>query len=547
MENEIQKKRLTSLFLFFCCVYIVIIANLYRIQIHQHRFFHELGQKQYSTVITIPVSRAPIYDRNGQCLAFNKECISACIIPSECKNQDIVLSFLKQHFSASVERFLQHRTSNFMFIKRRLNADEQALIEQCAIPELRIVCEENRYYSSESAGSIIGITDIDNKGLFGIELQYNHLLSGKPTTVQLQKDARSSLFYFNKETKIAGTEGTPVTLTIDATTQFLVSEELKETTSAHNAYEGAVVVIDPKNGDILAMANYPDFDPNHTENLDIAATKNRAITERYELGSVLKVFAALAALEEGVVTPDEIIDCKNAKTAYVAGRKVNTVHGNGAIPFWQVIADSNNIGTSTVTLRLDQKLYDHYKRMGFTDTTGIGFPGEQQGFVNHPDNWSKQSILSLSYGYEVAITILQLAQAFAMIANDGCMVHPRLILDPAPIQKLALQPRLYSTQSIAAIKDILEKTTTQGSCKRARIKGYRIMSKTGSANTLVNGVYNTDINRFTCSGIVEKDNYQRVIVAYIKAPFKKGCYASSMVVPLFERVAEKILIHDRII
>ena len=547
MKSEIQKKRLTTLFIFFCCLYIIIIANLYRIQIHQHKFFHELGQKQYSSVITIPVSRAPVYDRNGQCLALNKECMSACVIPTECKDQDTLLVFLKKHFPLSIERFMQHRTSNFMFIKRRLSTDEQELIMHSGIPELRIVCEESRYYPNESAGSILGITDIDNKGLFGIELQCNHHLSGKPTTVQLQKDARSGLFYFSKETKIAGTEGTPIKLTIDSTTQFLVSEELKETMSVHSATEGAVVVLDPKNGDIIAMANYPDFDPNHTENLDIAMTKNRVVTERYELGSVLKVFAALAALEEHVVTPDEIIDCKNAKTAYVAGRKVNTVHENGAIPFWQVIADSNNIGTSTVTLRLDTKLYDHYKRLGFTSTTGIGFPGEQAGFVNHPDNWSKQSILSLSYGYEVAITILQLAQAFGMIANDGYMISPRLILEPQQAQKIAQSDRLYAPETITAIKDILEKTTTEGSCKRARIKGYRIMSKTGTANTLLNGVYNADINRFTCSGIVEKDSYQRVIVAYIKAPFKKHRYASSMVVPLFERVAEKILIQDRIV
>lgn len=547
MKSEIQKRRLTSLFFCFCCMYAIIIVNLYRIQIREHKFFHELGQKQYSTVITIPVSRAPVYDRNGQCMALNKECISACMVPSECKDQEAMLAFLKQHFPTSAERFLQHRTSNFMFIKRRLTDNEQELFTNCPLPEIRLIREESRYYPFESASSILGITDIDNKGLFGIELHYDHLLSGKPTTVQLQKDARSGLFYFSKETKIAGTEGTPIKLTIDGTAQFLVSEELKETMSVHCAYEGAVVVLDPKNGDIIAMANYPDFDPNHTECLDIAMTKNRAVTERYELGSVLKVFAALAALEEGVVTPDEIIDCKSAKTAYVAGRKVNTVHENGAIPFWQVIADSNNIGTATVTLRLGAKLYDHYKRLGFTDSTGIGFPGEQEGFVNHPDNWSKQSILSLSYGYEVAITILHLAQAFALIANDGFMIYPRLILEPTPIQKSASLSRLYSTQSITAIKDILEKTTTQGTCKRARIKGYRVMSKTGTANTIANGVYNSDINRFTCSGIVEKDKYSRVIVAYLKAPFKKGGYAGVIAAPLFERVAEKILIHDRIV
>ena len=547
MKSTIPKGRLVGIFVFFCCTYIMIVINLHRIQITQHQFFYELGKKQYSTVITIPASRAPIYDRNGNYLALNKECLSACIIPAECKNEKQLITFLKEQFPSSYNRFENHRNNNFMFLKRRLTEKEQTLIKQANLPELHIVREENRYYPIESASSIIGITDIDNKGLFGLELEYDKLLSGKSSTVQLQKDARSGLLYFDKETKISGSEGTPVKLTIDGTAQFLIYEELLETMSQHSAIEGAVLVMEPKSGDIIAMANYPDFDPNHTENIDIATTKNRIVTERYELGSVLKVFAALAALQEGVVTSDEIIDCKNAKTAYVAGRKVNTVHENGAIPFWEVIAASNNIGTATVTLRLGTSLYDHYKRLGFTETTGIGFPGEQPGFVNHPNNWSKQSILSLSYGYEVAITILQLAQAFAMIANDGYMVHPRLILEPMLIQKAKSNAPLYSIQSIATIKDILEKTTTTGSCKRARIKGYRIMSKTGTANTLVNGVYDTGINRFTCSGIVEKDGYQRVIVAYIKAPFKKRQYASSMVVPLFERVAEKILIHDRIV
>lgn len=547
MKSEIQKGRLGFLFLFFCCMYTIIIANLYRIQIHQHQFFHDLGEKQYSTVVTIPASRAPIFDRTGNYLAFNKECISACLIPSECKDEKALTQFLKKHFPASLERYENHPSSNFMFIKRRLTDKEQGLITNSRLPELHIIREESRYYPIESAGPLVGLTDIDNKGLFGLELAYNNLLAGKPTTLQLQKDARSGLFYFDKETKVAGTEGTPLKLTIDGTTQFLVYEELKETMSEQHAFEGAVIVMDPKNGDILAMANYPDFDPNRTEHLEIANTKNRIVTERYELGSVLKVFAALSALEEGVVTPDEIIDCKSAKTAYVSGRKVNTVHENGSIPFWQVIAVSNNIGTATVTLRLGPKLYDHYKRLGFTEDTGIGFPGEQPGFVNHPNNWSKQSILSLSYGYEVAITILELAQAFAMIANDGTMVHPRLILEPQIIQKPNSQTPLYSTKTIAAIKDILEKTTTEGSCKKARIKGYRIMTKTGTANVLTNGRYNTEINRFTCSGIVEKDGYQRVIVAYIKAPFKRRTYAATMVVPLFERVAEKILIQDRIV
>lgn len=547
MKNELRKQRVTTIFILFCCLYVIVILNLYRIQIKNYQFFQELGQKQYSTLITIPTPRASIVDRHGNLIAMNKPCISAYLVPTECYQDKDVRAFLRQHFPDAFYRLQEHSTNSFMFVKRRLTTSQQELIKNINIAAIALIQEESRYYPIEALGTILGITDIDNKGLFGIELACDQQLAGSPTTVQLEKDARSGMFYFNKETKIAGTNGIPVKLTIDSTAQFLVAEELLDTMSTWTACEGAVIVMDPKTGDIIVAASKPDFDPNHTEILDMATTKNRCITERYELGSVIKVFAALAALQEEVVTPDEIIDCKNATTAYVAGRKVNTVHENGAIPFWQVIAESNNIGTATVTFRLGTKLYDHYVRMGFLESTGIGLPGEQSGFINHPNNWSKQSILSLSYGYEIAITILQLAQAIAMIANGGFMIHPRLILEPSCIQKTAPQERLYSPQAIAAIKDILEKTTTVGTAKKARIKGYTVMCKTGTANTLSNGVYNQDINLFTASGIVQKNDYQRVIVTFVKAPGKKLRYASTIAVPLFERVAEKILIHDRIV
>lgn len=547
MKTELQKPRLSIIFFTFCVLYLIVITNLYRIQIRNYAFFKDLAHKQHSTLITIPVSRAPIMDRNGNLIAMNKECISAYLVPSDCIHNKDIHNFLHQHFPDALERLYKHETSSFMFIKRRLSTEEQALIKGSNLDLIRLIKEESRYYPIPALGTILGITDIDNKGLFGIELAYDQQLAGLPTTVALEKDARSGMFYFSKETKIAGSQGIPVKLTIDSTAQFLVAEELFDTMSTWKAYEGAVVVMDPTNGDIIAMVSQPDFDPNHTEALNISSTKNRVVTERYELGSVIKVFAALAALQEGIVTPDEIIDCKNSKTAYVAGRKVNTVHENGPIPFWQVIAESNNIGTATVTCRLGSLLYDHYVKIGFKEATGIGFPGEQSGFINHPDNWSKQSILSLSYGYEIAITLLQLAQAVAMIANDGYLVHPRLILEPSIQQKTSSAKRLYSAQTIAAVKDILEKTTTEGTAKKARIKGYNVMCKTGTANTLLNGAYNQDINLFTASGIIQKGDYQRVIVTFVKAPGKKHRYAATIAVPLFERVAEKILINDRIV
>lgn len=441
-----------------------------------------------------------------------------------------------------------------MYIKRKLSEEEQELLLQHNIPDIKLLNEPSRFYPIPSASSLIGLTDIDNNGLFGIELQYNNLLKGKPATYWLERDARSGCFYFKKQTTVTGHHATEIQLTIDSDLQFFAADELNTTLQEFAAKEGGIIIMNPVNGEILAMASLPAINPNNTKELDISATKNRVITDAYEFGSVIKVFAALACLEEGVVIPDELIDCQNKKTAFIDGRKINTWRAHGTITFTDVVALSNNIGMAIVAKRLDKKLYDHYMCMGFGSKTGIAFPGENKGMVNPPTQWSKQSIISLSYGYEISATLLQLACAFCMIANNGYKVEPKLLLSS---QKNNEKRPLYAEPSVHAIKNILEQTTLRGTTRRANIQGYKVMSKTGTANMLIDGFYDPKQQIYTCGGIVEKDNssnidfeknnYQRVIVVFIKQAEKRGLYAATVAAPLFERIATRMLIHDRII
>lgn len=545
MHNESYKIRGIIIFSLFCCLYAIILVNLYLIQILHQPFFTNLAQKQYNVTLKMLPPRAAIIDRTGKkFLALNKDSISAFIIPSALEEPKKVADFLKKNFPKAQLRLKTHPKSHFLYVKRKLTKDEIDLITKSGIADIKLLNEPSRYYPLQAAASLIGITDIDNKGMLGLELLYNKQLTGQATTYELEKDARSGRFYFKKETKIAGTESTPLQLTIDSELQFLAYEELKETVKKFNAKEGAIIIMDPNNGDILAMANYPSFDPNNTTDLDVANTKNILVTDAYELGSVIKICAALAALEEKVVTPDELIDCKDSKTAIIDGRVINTWKGHGIIPFEQVIAQSNNIGIAQVAKRVDKKLYHHYLNLGFSKKTALNLPGESKGYLNHPNQWSKQSIISLSYGYEVAATITQIARAFSIIANNGYWIEPRLELHAKSTSK---KEKLFSNESIEEVKKMLEKTAQEGTAKKAAIKGYRIMSKTGTANLLDNGHYNPDKNIFTCAGIVQKDSYQRVIVAFIKEVGQKDLYASSVAAPLFERVAEKLLIHDKII
>lgn len=540
-----QKKRTFYIFALFCILYSIIIFNLFYLQIKKHSFFVSLAQKQYKVSLTRMPARASIVDRHGTPLALNKDHISAFIVPNQITHDAQLNSFLLKHFPDAYYRLIKQTKNKFMFIKRRLSQEEIALIQSAQLPDLHLLTEPSRFYPLPEAGTITGITSIDNKGLFGIEFFYNETLSGTPSSYKLEKDARSGYYYFTKETTIKGTEGTAIQLTIDSDLQYLACKEIEKTVKKFNAQEGAALVVNPENGEILVMAMAPKFDPNHTEHINIADTKNRSITEAYELGSVFKVFTALAALEENVVHPDELVDCHNKTTTYIDGRRINTWKAQGIIPFSEVIETSNNIGIAIVAKRLNNILYEHLCRLGFGKKTNIPLPGEQAGFVNPPHNWSKQSIISLSYGYEVTATLLQLAHAFCIIANKGHEIPMQLIMGQQ--QTNNPKPLLYSPESIAAIESILNNTTLHGTTKRAAIKGYTVMSKTGTANLLENGVYNPQKNIYTCAGIIQKGNYKRVIITFVKEAAQPNLYASQVSAPLFERIAEKVLIHDKVL
>lgn len=584
------KFRSTIVFFIFVALYAAVGVNLYFIQIKHHDFYKKLADQQYHVTITQTPLRGPIFDRSGRnYLAMNKDYIAAFILPTQLTDKKHTLSFLEKHFPHAAQRFENNKQKHFMFIKRRLSPQEIELIKTENNPDIFLLSEPGRYYPLTSASPIIGLTSIDNKGLLGVELLYNHNLAGKPTTCHLEKDARSGYYYFKKETTVQGDVGHPLHLTIDADLQFLVQEAVQQTVDKFSASQAAVIIMDPNNGEIISMLSYPYFDPNNPHMAHSENFKNKIITDAHELGSVMKVCAALAALEEGVVTPDELIDCKGCLTTQIDGRTINTVQAHGIIPFSDVIALSNNIGIAIVAKRLGTSLYDHYKKLGFGCKTGIKFPGENTGFLNPPELWSKQSIISLSYGYEVSMTLLQLASAFSIIAT-GYKVTPVLIRSNPSIHSptlhygehsgradeninscekkeknnslppLALSvlrssakenvskgKKLYSDSTRDTIKNILEKTTLYGTARKAAIKGYRVMSKTGTANMLIDGTYNPDKNIYTCAGIVEKDNYQRVIVTFVKEAQQKNIYASTVAVPLFESVAERMLIHDKVI
>jgi cell division protein FtsI (penicillin-binding protein 3) len=529
------------MFMLFCLVYFIAIANLFLIQIIQHHFYAHLAQRQYQTTITSLPIRGVIYDRHENLLALNKESISAFITPRNLMEPQKLKLFLTHHFPDAAKRLTQSTKKHFMYIQRKLSPVEQRLIEQSGLQDLKLLREASRYYPIAACSHLIGITDIDNNGIAGIEYYYDQHLAGKPTIYSLDFDGRSKRFYTKKQTTSQGIDGKQIKLTIDSDLQFLVSQELEKSGFKFKAKETACIIMNPFNGEILTMAQWPFTDPNNSKDLDINLLKNKTISDSYELGSVIKTCTALAALQEKAVTPNERIDCENSTSVIVDGRPINTVHAADIIPFWQVMVLSNNIGIAKVAKRLDKKLYDYFNHMGFGQKTGINLPGEQAGFIQHPDNWSAQSLISLSYGYEIRTTLLQLAQLFSMIANDGYAIQPHIIYSEEPLNNRPLKKK-FSRNAIKTTQEILKRTTPW----RAQIKGYTVMGKTGTANMLMNGVYDTTKNLYTFAGILQKGCYKRVIVTFVKETERSDLYASQVAAPLFKTIAEKLAMHDRI-
>lgn len=525
----------------FCLLYMIIAVNLYFIQIQQSTFFKDLGEKQYNiTVQTLP-QRACLYDRHGKAVAINKDSIAAFILPKALYKKEETLTFLQKHFPQAHERFDTYKTKNFMFVKRNLSTEEIELIKKSNLSDINFLKESSRFYPYECLGSILGITDIDNNGLFGLESQYNKRLQGTPTTYQLKKDAKSHHFYFSKETKQHGSDGLPITLTIDATLQFKFQTIIDQTIEKYASKEAGALVMDPNTGELLAIVSYPHFDPNNIKNLDMETTKCRPVVNCFESGSVLKIFGALAALQEGVTNLDEQIDCENTKETRLDNLRIRTVYPNGIISYLEVLQHSNNIGMVKVNKRLGTDLYDYYKLLGFGEMSGLNFPGEQKGFVNPPSNWSAYSIQSLSYGYEITTSLLHLAKAISLLVNGGYLVKPKLIKDDV-IEKTG---PLVSQKTLDDIKHILTSVIQGGSGVKAHIAGYTVYGKTGTAHILENGKYNEDRHLYTFIGAIEKGDYLRVIVCYVKDS-KRATYASQVTAPLFKQLAESLILHEAI-
>ncbi len=406
--------------------------------------------------------------------------------------------------------------------------------------------ENRRYYPNKQlAGHLLGYVGIDNQGLGGIESTYDREISGRPGKMLIQTDARRRAFSRVAEPPTAGAA---IELTIDKFLQHIAERELQAAIARHQAESGSVVILEPYSGEILAVASAPAFNPNTFAEASPETLRNRAVQDVYEPGSTFKIVTAAAALEEGVVTRDEMFDV-SAGVIRVGARTVSDLHTYGVLTFEDVMVKSSNVGAIKVGLRLGpERLSRYVRRFGFGQRLSPDLPGESSGIVPNPTTLDDQGVVSVSMGYQVAVTPLQVAAAASAVANGGELVAPRAVR--AVIRGTSRQEsrrrvirRAITPETAAELTSMMEGVVERGTATAARIPGYPVAGKTGTAEKVVDGGYSNHEHHASFVGFVPSRAPALTILVVIDTPRDGPHTGGAVAAPVFKRIAEAALRH----
>ena len=526
--------RLYAFLLAFLLCSVALIARAVNLQVMETDFLQGQGEARFMRELEVPTRRGNILDRAGEPLAVSTPVDSVWVHPGELLQAPENIAPLARVLEADaeeIERRLNQRSGReFVWLRRRLHPDDAARIEALDLPGVYLQKEYRRFYpAGEVAAHIIGFTNIDDVGQEGLELTYNDWLQGKPGLKRVVRD-RLGRTVEHSELLREAEHGHDLTLTIDRRLQYLAYRELKRTVLKHGARSGSVVLLDIASGEVLAMANQPAFNPNQP-NMDNDGLRNRAVTDVFEPGSVMKPFAVAAALEIGMVTPDTPIDTTPG-TINVSGHTISDHRNYGPIDVTRIITKSSNVGATKLALEMDaEQLWSVYDRFGFGEVTGIGFPGESAGVLRNHRRWRRVEQATLSYGYGLSVTALQLASAFAALSDEGRMRRPSLILG-ANNPAVSIMDPVVARQVAAMMETV---TGPEGTGKNARITNYRVSGKTGTSRKASAAGY---ASRYiaTFVGMAPSSDPRLVAIVTINDPSAGEYYGGLVAAPLFSTI-----------
>ena len=531
---------------------VVIEAQLVRLQVFQRTALQAYADSQHKSAQRVRAHRGDILDRHGQVLATSVDADIIFAAPSEIGNPAATAKALCDVLSECTPRErddltarLSRRRLLFAYVRRanRVSPEDARREAALRLPGIGFMKDTRRAYpNNELAAHVLGYVGTDNKGLSGIELAYNKDISGRDGTVLIAIDARRQPYGRQGE---PSTAGATLQLTIDRYLQHVAERELHAAVEENRAAGGSVVIMDPNTGDVLALANEPTFDPNRYGDVGGDQRRNRAIQDVYEPGSTFKIVTASAALEERVMTPDEPVNVSGGLIR-LGSRVVHDTHDYGVLSFTDVIVKSSNVGAIRIGLKLGaERLGRYVRRFGFGTRLSPDLGGESAGIVWDPARWSEDALASVAMGYQISVTPLQMAAAVSTIANGGNLIQPRVVkaLTTADGVRTGVQPRVLRRAILASTADelttIMEGVVARGTATVAKIPGYTIAGKTGTAHKLEGGHYSPSDYNASFVGFIPSRKPAATIIVVIDSPHgAHGYYGGTVSAPVFKRIAE---------
>ena len=527
--------RATLLFMLMLAGFTGLLGRGVYLQGIHDDFLQKKGDARYSRVIEVSAHRGMISDRNGEPLAVSTPVESVWASPSDVEADRQQVRKLAQVLGMNVKDLrdrLFDTSRDFVYLKRQLPPDQVEKVVSLNIPGIMLQREYRRYYpAGEEAAQILGFTGQDDNGQEGLELALQEQLAGKAGSQRVIKDRRGHIVEDAGSLKVSK-PGADILLSVDSKLQHLAYRELKYAVIEHRAKSGSIVVLDARSGEVLALANYPGFNPNSRNNINSNSIRNRAVTDLFEPGSTMKPFAVATAIESGKVRPNTLINTENGVFT-VSNRKIHDQHPAAMMTVSQIIQRSSNVGAAKVALSMKpEELWQGLSESGFGEQTGSNFPGEAAGKLRDPKSWRPIEQATMSYGHGLSVSLLQLARAYTIFAGNGDLKPISLLKVKEPVTG----KKVFSERTTHSLVNMLE-TVTQpgGTAPLAQISGYRVAGKTGTAHKLEEGRY---VNRYVASfvGFAPVSNPRLVVAVMIDEPGNDEYYGGMVAAPVFSKV-----------
>ncbi|MEO8500163.1 MAG: penicillin-binding transpeptidase domain-containing protein [Vicinamibacteria bacterium] len=527
---------------------LAIVAQLFHLQVLRHHFYLKEAQHQSDRTITVRARRGTILDRNERPFAISVDAPSIYADPSALRDPREATRALGRAlgYSAAEQKellALLTQDRSFVWVKRQVDPAVARAVRDLRLEGVGFETESRRYYPKRDLlAPVLGYVGLDSQGMAGLEYALDADLKGREARVSVRLDARRRPM---GEVEKPPTEGRRVTLTIDERLQHVTETALGEAIRGTGSVSGTAVVLDPRTGEVLAMSSLPSFNPNRFASFPEKDRANRAIADSYEPGSIFKIITAATALQEGVVSPLEMIDCGNGFIE-IAGTRINDHHVFTTMTFQDVIAKSSDIGVVRVAQRIGtEKFYSTMRAFGFGTRTGIGLPGETAGLLRNTKSWSALSLASMSFGQEVGVTAIQMASAAAVIANGGYWMRPyvvkrvqepggELVREYSPVA----ERKVIEPETADRVMGLLREVVLSGTGRKAKVEGFEVAGKTGTAQKIdASGRYSMIDHVASFVGYVPASRPALVILVSLDTPKGDHNEGGDVAAPLFARIA----------